>query len=51
MGTKHKTPPVTLLIHPLLSTIYRMIQNKRAKIKQDIGDVPLINLRSGTWGP
>ena len=27
-----------------------MIQNKRAKIKQDIGDAPLNNLRLGTWG-
>ena len=25
--------------------IYRVIQNKRAKIKQDIGDAPLNNLR------
>ena len=25
--------------------LYRMIQNKRAKIKQDIGDAPLNNLR------
>ena len=25
--------------------IYRMIKNKRAKIKQDIGDAPLNNLR------
>ena len=31
--------------------VYRVIQNKRAKIKQDIGDAPLNNLRSGTWDP
>ena len=31
--------------------LYRVIQSKRAKIKQDIGDAPLNNLRLGTWGP
>ena len=28
-----------------IAKIYRVIQNKHAKIKQDIGDAPLNNLR------
>ena len=35
-----------LLVHiNLHKGVYRVIQNKRAKIKQDIGDAPLNNLR------
>ena len=30
---------------------YRVIQNKRAKITQDIGDAPLNNLSYGIWDP
>ena len=40
---------ITFLVLSLISykfiAIYKVIQNKRAKIKQDIGDAPLNNLR------
>ena len=38
-GTSHLSQEMTV------ARIYRVIQNKHAKIKQDIGNAPLNNLR------
>ena len=43
----HPRPPyrVEEVCNFVLVLVYRVIQNKRTKIKQDIGDAPLNNLR------